>query len=334
MSNRKDFSNINFSQLDKAQVIRSSFSELQSAFKVYNTNPILTEAYTHFTQTINEEGYPTYVEYWQAFTNSEFKLTFIRDTSGSLAGQYIIIEEYLSKKTIAFYWVVDGVGIAPDVADVEYPVAISENDPAPVVRLAFEQVASNVYSINVNNTSTFLSDSVNITMLQFGETVPIDVSNSSFTLSTLRIGESFKVGEVYLEYDINNNPIYGGNTLRGLLFNPYTASFDVERDEINVTTQVDLSPIISKEPTIYNVNMPTANIEYSLTIPVDTKRFQMNIRDHLSPYTVSFISGGNYLSKSYGVVYEEEGLELTVSNNTIYFTAKKDNMVMEIITWK
>lgn len=334
VNNKLNFSNVKQTQLESGQVLKGSFSELQSALRTYATNPILTDAYTHFSQTVNVDGYPTFVEYWQASSNSEFKLNFVQDISGSLAGTYIVIEEYLSKKTIAFYYVVDGIGDAPEVADEEYPVAISQNDPAAIVRSAFQTAASVLDTISINNTSSFLATSVNITMLQFGQSTPIDVSNSLFSLDIIRTGDSFKVGEISLKYDASNNPIYNGSTLRGLLFNPYTASFDVERDEISVTATVDLGPLISKDPTVYNVAMALANTEYSITIPVDTKRFQINIRDHLSPYTVSYVSGGSYLSKAYGVVYEEQGLELTASTNTLYFTAKKDNMVMEIITWK
>ena len=96
VNNKLNFSNVKQTQLESGQVLKGSFSELQSALRTYSTNPILTDAYTHFSQTTNASGYPTYVEYWQASSNSEFRLTFVQDVLGSLSGQYVLIEEYLT----------------------------------------------------------------------------------------------------------------------------------------------------------------------------------------------------------------------------------------------
>jgi hypothetical protein len=60
----------------------------------------------------------------------------------------------------------------------------------------------------------------------------------------------------------------------------------------------------------------------------------LNIRDHLGKYTVSWISGGPVITKSPGSSYTEEGLEVIAGKDVLYFTGTKDNIVMEIITWK
>jgi len=175
---------------------------------------------------------------------------------------------------------------------------------------------------------------IDIEYYQFGEAEAIDLGNSGFLTSRLREGESIYVGGVELAYNIDGHPVYNGNTLKSMLFNPFTAEFDVERDELTVTTQVDLSPLISKDPEIFNVTMPLADTEYSQVLPVDTKRFQIGVRDCLSKFTVGYVSNGPVFTVERGVVYEEQGIKLEATNNTIYFTGRRDNLVMEIIIWK
>ncbi len=237
VNNKLNYSNVKQSQLNGDQVLKGSFSELKSGLRVYNTSQILNDAYTHFSQTVNSNGQATSVEYFQASDNSIFSITFSADVSGSLASEYIIIEEYLTKKTIALYTVVSGSGSAPEIADEEYAVNIATNDPAAVVRAAYQNVLSNIESLQVQSDS-ILSAKLKIEMLQFGASTPINVSNSSFTLGTIQTGQSFKVGEIYLEYDTNNNPIFQGNTLAGQSFNPYNASFESTSVTINKSSSI------------------------------------------------------------------------------------------------
>jgi len=333
VNNKLDFRNVKNSQFGGAQTDRMEFSELQSSKRVYHTTPILKDAYTHFIQQTNVDGYPTFVEYWQATSSAKDKLQFSSDVAGSKAGTYIVLQEYLTKRTHVLYYVVSGSGVAPGIGDIETPINIVTNDSAALITYATKLVIDAIDEFTAIQNG-LLSSFLEIEYFQFGETSAIDVGTTGFISTRLVNGTSFKVGEVVLEYDVNGHPIYNGSTLKGLLYNPYTASFDVERDEITVTATVDLDPLISKDPTIYNVAMTTANTEYSLVLPLETKRFQMNIQDHKSKYTVSWVSGGAILTKSPGTTYEEQGLEVIPGKDTIYFTGKKNNLTMEIVTWK
>lgn len=333
VDNKLDFRNVKQTQLDSAQTLKGSFSELQSALRTYGTNAILKEGYTHFFQQTNANGLPTYVEYWQASAPSTDKLSFRADSGGDLAGTYFTLQEYLTKRTHVFYYVVSGAGVAPGIGDTETPIILENNDPASVVAYSTKLVLDSVDEFKVTHNG-LLNAYIELEYMQFGQTAPIDVGTTGFLTTRITQGDSFQVGEVYLDYDVNGSPIYGGNTLKGLLFNPYTASFDVERDEITVTAQVDLGPLISKDPTVHNVVMATAGVEYSLALPIDTKQIQAQIRDHNGKYYISWSSGGAQWTKSPGSTYEVQGLELDITNNTIYFTGTKDNITMEIITWK
>ena len=336
--NKLDFRNIKNTQFDPGQTHKMAFSELQSAFRHYDTNAILKDAYTHFIQELDSDDRPVRVTYYQATAPASDRINVRADSGGDLAGTYFTLQEFITKKTHVFWFNVSGSGSAPGIGDVEHRIDLSANDPSSVVAFAIKnavEITDEFYVIGSN----LLTSYIDIQYYQFGETQAIALGTSGFLSNRLVEGDSFQVGEIYLKYDVDGSPIYNGNKLKGLLYNPYTASFDVERDEVNVVADnidvnVDLSPIISTDPEVRNIDMPVAGIEYRLDVPLDTKRFQMNIKDHKSKYTVSWVSGGPFLTKSPGTIYEEQSLQVVTGKDTLYFTAFKNNMIMEIITWK
>lgn len=93
------------------------------------------------------------------------------------------------------------------------------------------------------------------------------------------------------------------------------------------------SDVTSDEPLIYNINMITANTEYSVSLPIGTNRFRLKIRNNEAKYNIAYTSGGSTFSVPRGNIYEETGLDFTIPR-TIYFKSDKDNLVMEIVAWK
>lgn len=331
--NKLDFRNVKNSQFDPGQTQKMAFSELQSAYRHYETNAILKDAYTHFIQELDVEGRPTKVTYYQATDTASDRLNVRADSGGDLAGTYFTLQEYITKKTHVFWFKVSGSGSAPGIGDVEHEIALNNNDPASVVAFAVKNSIETTDEFYVIG-DDLLSAYVDIEYFQFGETQAINTGSTGFLQNRLKDGASFEVGDVSLSYDVDGHPIYNGNVLKGLLYNPYTASFDVERDEIEVSAIVDMGPIISKDPVIYNVDMAVSGTEYSLVLPTDTKRFAMKIKNNKSKFEISWVSGGATYGVSRGTEYSEEGLGLETGTNTIYFTGNKDNLTMEIITWK
>lgn len=332
-NNSLDFRNVKNTQFDPGQTNKMAFSELQSAFRHYETNAILKDAYTHFVQELDGDSRPTKVTYYQASRPASDRLNVRADSGGDLAGLYFTLQEFITKQTHVFWFKVSGSGSAPGIGDVEHEIALNNNDPASVVAFAVKNAIEATDEFYVLD-SNLLSSYADIQYYQFGETQALDTGTTGFLSSRLVEGESFEVGEAILSYNVDGHPVYNGNVLKGLLYNPYTASFDVERDEIEVSAVVSLEPLISTDPEVFNIDMPTAGTEYSLTIPVDVKRFSMKIKDNLAKYEVSWVSGGPTYSISRGTEYSEEGLKLEVGKDTVYFKGTKDNLVMEFITWK
>lgn len=229
MSNKKnnklDFRNVKQTQFDPGQTNKMAFSELQSAFRQYNTNAILKDAYTHFVQTLDGQNRPTKVEYYQATAPAKDRINVRADNGGDLAGTYIILQEFISKKTFVFWFKVSGVGSAPGIGDIEIEVSLNNNDPASLVAYALKAAIEFTSEFIVVN-SEILSSRIDLEYYEFGEAEAIDVGTTGFLATRLIEGESFLVGEVELSYDVDGSPIYNGNKLKGLLYNPYTASFD------------------------------------------------------------------------------------------------------------
>jgi len=227
VNNKLDFRNVKQTQFDGVQTNRMSFSELQSGYRSYDTTAVLKDAYTHFIQTLNSNNLPTQVTYYQATSPTQDRINVRADSGGDLAGKYITLQEYISKKTYVFWFNVSGSGTAPGIGDVEIQVDLITNDAALVVAFALKTAFNTTEEFIVLDESS-MSSYVDVEYLQFGETQAINVGTSGFVVNRIVQGESFEVGEIKLEYDSNDNPIYNGNTLIGLKYNQYTASFDID----------------------------------------------------------------------------------------------------------
>ena len=161
-------------------------------------------------------------------------------------GLTLLYKNILQKKTHTFYYVVSGSGTAPGVGDIETAINIATNDPASVIAFATKTVLDTIDEFIVTQ-SSILASFIEIQYMQFGDTNLIDVGTSGFVATRLISGESFKVGEVELEYSVDGDPIYNGNTLTGLVYNLYTASFDVSPEAIPTNPDGSINARIVKD---------------------------------------------------------------------------------------
>lgn len=85
-------------------------------------------------------------------------------------------------------------------------------------------------------------------------------------------------------------------------------------------------------PTIYNVNVLTANTEVSQALSSGTKMFTIRARGN-STIKLAFTSGNSgtlYVTIPAGANYSVSNLNLSA---TLYFQTSKSNEVVEIIEW-
>ena len=308
--NKLDFRNVKLTQFDSAQTNRMAFSELQSSFRHYETNAILKDAYTHFVQELDGENRPTKVTYYQATAPASDRINVRADSGGDLAGTYFTLQEFITKKTHVFWFSVSGSGSAPGIGDVEHQIDINTNDPASVVAFAIKNEVETTDEFFVLG-SNLLSSYVDIQYFQFGETQAVNVGTTGFISSRLVEGDSFEVGEVCLKYDLSGNIIYNGNKLVGLLYNPYTASFDYERSQVNVTIKEDGAPLLEYSEVNSLAQAATATI-LTYTVPVDKKV-------KLTRSNIFGTNMGTYIVKINGTVVDKLGTYYTKFNDKFEF---------------
>lgn len=110
-------------------------------------------------------------------------------------------------------------------------------------------------------------------------------------------------------------------------------------NRLAVDTKISLEGITIEiegaiKPFIVNVNTPLANTEYLTTLPKETKRFILRMRNSSKCY-ISYVAGqttSNFITMSCGATYSESQLTLTAPLN-IYFNSVKPSEVAEIVYW-
>lgn len=324
VNGKLDFSNVKQSQLNSGQTLKGSFSELQSALRTFDTSVILKDAYTHFIQTLDSNNNPTQVTYWQASDPAKDKVTFVNDVNSNLAGKYIVLQEYLTKKDIVFYIRVDGVGSIPSFGDVQIPVDIMENDVAAVINLNFINAIKPYENFKVSRSGSFLDGIMEICYNQFGETAALDVTDTGFIVERIQEGESFKVGEVCIEYDDSQNPIYNGNLLKGMVYNTFEATFEVTSTGPTDTVNAGTTPHISNIDLAVVGNIYPINLENGLIKMLFQSRETATLQ---FSYDAAFTE---YITVPKGASYTEEGLLLT--NKTLYIRSSKAT-TLELLQW-
>ncbi len=101
----------------------------------------------------------------------------------------------------------------------------------------------------------------------------------------------------------------------------------------NVNTTARPRIAQASEPTIYNLSMPLANTEYSLTFSNNTKKFLLRMRTP-AVCKVAFASGETvtkYITVNPMNSYSEDGLDLV--SITIYLSSSVSGQVAEILEW-
>lgn len=87
-------------------------------------------------------------------------------------------------------------------------------------------------------------------------------------------------------------------------------------------------------PTIANVSIPSASTEVSYTLPNNTKKFYIKLREADADMKLAFsagTSGTTYVTVHRGTWYSEEALN--VSSVILYFQATAGSQTAEIVSW-
>lgn len=100
---------------------------------------------------------------------------------------------------------------------------------------------------------------------------------------------------------------------------------------LRVSGNLTISETVGTIATIVNINVALAGVEESFTLPDNTTRFSINIREIDTDMNLSYTSSGDYIKIKRGVTYSED--KLKTNSVTLYFTTNKDNKTVELVYW-
>lgn len=86
---------------------------------------------------------------------------------------------------------------------------------------------------------------------------------------------------------------------------------------------------------IQNISMPLANTEYTISLPDNTKRYQVRVRKHAAEGKIAFISGDtstNYWTVHRGTVVDSYTMNLPISS-VFYMQTNKASQTVEVRAW-
>ncbi len=103
---------------------------------------------------------------------------------------------------------------------------------------------------------------------------------------------------------------------------------------------VNVTDLISTNPTIYNLELTTENVEYSQVLPNNTKKLSVSIVDgtDANNYRIAFETGhvassaSPYLKYTQNVEFSESDLNLI--SKTLYIGSSVPSKVAQIIVWE
>jgi hypothetical protein len=307
------------SQLDMGGVIKNVHNELGQSLYVTQANSEVPTGYSKVVLTHNIEGSVTEAVFYAGTATQKTRVKVVADVAGSLNGTYWYLNNAENDPQFYVWFNVDGGGTDPNIADkcgIEIP--INTNDPV--------QVVSQALATFVNNSEYFKAvnhgnDVVIVETLSAGQTTASADVSTGFAITTVHDGVTQRIKCITLPED---------PSLR-YVFNHAEGKFELFNTDINVTVS-DGDPVDS--PFILNIDAASSGTEYSFTLPENTKRYEMKLRQSAT-VQYSFVTGQtntNYITMVRGTVHYEEGLKLSVAK-TIYFEVNRDTTVLEVKYW-
>lgn len=106
-----------------------------------------------------------------------------------------------------------------------------------------------------------------------------------------------------------------------------------DQNPLSISGTISVAVDSADTPTIYNLDVPNPNTEYSQVLPNNTKKLLIKSRIHNATLQFSFENGEsatNFITVPFGTFYESDGLLLV--EKTLYVQSTKATTI-EILAW-
>lgn len=237
------FSGNSNSQYDNTQIIKEVHDYFGQSLRTLDTRSLVSSYYSHFRAIYDLSDKPTEVIYYLGKKSHTTKFDIV--SSPLLDGAYFTLRSAPDNAIWAIWYNIDGVSTQPVVPNAKYiEVNITSGDTAPLIALATTLTINNLYKDQFVVTRN--GSNLSIISAGLGE---VDLSNEGTTPFSFiqAIGDQEVVQKVVIDYDVDNNPIYEGQTLKGYSYDLYSGKFyktisvdtvDVELDALSDSVSI------------------------------------------------------------------------------------------------
>lgn len=338
--------------LDAAQTIRKAWVDARDAHRVIPLNPLFNRTIPEY----NTDGTLSAICYYHDDIQEVTEITFIADSAGSLDGRIFDIYSARDETLYKLFYIVDGNATVPsDTGTTKYvSVNLTSNDFKEVVAKATEVAIKNHVTASVDFEVIYQSDLLEITTTGFGDTTDASDVDTGFTSSVTTQGNTSLADKLSFTYDSEGQLIKtetaSGDNITGwdvvdirninairdniAIRDPETGNFLSINDDGYALFTLDYPTRFE----IINHTVALADTEFDITLPDNTKRFTIKVRDHSAKLRIGQDSGDTenatpkYETISRGTIWESGNVNVA-DGYMLYLQSTKSNAVIEIKAW-
>lgn len=304
---------------DPGTVLKDVHDEAGHALRIRDANSRVPSEYSRVifekdpsTQSI------TKATFYRGTQAEKTRIKFIGDVGGSLSGKYFFINT-AEDDTQYYVWYNDGFATDPSIVGrvgVEIPYV--QNDPSSLICRA-----TYLYFFNTSECFTTETNGDDVLLIENiinGATTNSSDVNTGFGITTIHEGITKRICTLSLPTDPGIR----------YFFNEAERKFELVADQI-----IAIPGLTVSTPGIINFPIVSANTEYNITLNVNIRKYEFQLRG-MGKLQYCFSSGQsntNFFTVYPGNKECESGLAL-IAPLTIYFRSSKAGETLEIKTFE
>jgi hypothetical protein len=313
------------SQLDPGGVLKSAHELENHSLRVSNANSSVPPQYSRVSITYNASGSITNALFYLGTVAEKRHIHAIADSSGSLNNTYFPLYSENDESLYHVWYNVSGGGTDPaPVGSKGIEIPIETNDSAAMVAFATHLVLECFkQDFEVEMCGDEIVVIANTRMGLATNTVDM---GTGFGITTIDEGAEKLIKSIDIPYDGTVKYIYNAQERK-------FEAFPVASVEV-IIGEVDLKNPNVRE--IINKSIATKNTEVTETLPDDTKRYTIRVREGKARLKLADAVGETstkFRTIERGFVYESGDID--IANGTVlYLNSTQDNIIVEIEVWR
>lgn len=310
----------NQSQLDPGGVLRSAHDDLSQSIRVVNGISEVPSSYSRVQLTYNSSNSITRAVFYEGITAQETEVVFTADSSGSLNNTYFLLYSENNESKYHVWYNVSGGGVDPAPAgSIGIEIPIETNDSAELVAVSTEVVLKHVSDFHIYR----IKNKLIVENVRKGAADASVDFNTGFSLTTIATGTERLLKVIDVPYDSKTKYLYNTQEKR----------FELFEAEGTGAVEVDVQNPTDYE--ILNTNIPLKNIETTIALPDNTKKFLIKMKDGRGP--LRFARNATETATLYwtinrGSIFTSDNVDLPDSSS-IYVLSEQDNVDVQIFVW-